>query len=358
MSTDYFPLKAVVVGGGMGGRLSMDALARSSRYQLVAAADLRPEVRASLEQLYPALQTFASHREMFQTIQPDVVCVSTFPPSHEEVTDDALQIPRLRGLLVEKPLGHTAAAGERILKAIEKRQLPVVTPHNLVAHRTGLEILERVKQGEIGRLHLFEVQSNHWDIINAGIHWMQFFEMLTPNDPVKSVLCACDATTRTFRDGMQVETVAVTSVVKQSGVRAVMHTGDELSVNHPDTECVFRIFGTAGFIEFYGYSNRYRLLNAAHSGGADFQPEDLEVTGHQFHLENLAAQIESQKMDRSISNSSLAALEICEAAYLSARHGCEVRFPFKTFVPPQPVEWEVGQPYGGHGGGRDGRQLA
>jgi hypothetical protein len=34
----------------------------------------------------------------------DVVCVSTFPPSHEEVALAALDL-RLKGMLVEKPLG-------------------------------------------------------------------------------------------------------------------------------------------------------------------------------------------------------------------------------------------------------------
>lgn len=342
----------------MGGRLSMDALVVSPLYQLTAAADLRPDVRAALEAAYPGLRTFASHREMFEAMGPDVVCVSTFPPSHEEVTNDALEGAQLRGLLVEKPLGHTAASGQRILRAIDARGLPVATPHNLVANTTGLEIIERVRNGEIGELRLYEVHCNHWDIMNAGIHWMHFFEMLTPGDTVKSVLCAIDATTRTFRDGMQVETVAVTSVVKESGVRAIMHSGDEIPVNHPAADFVFRIFGTAGFIEFYGWSNRYRILNSAHPGGLDVECPSLPVIGHRFHLENLARQIASGERDSSVSRNSLSALEICEAAYLSARHRCEVRFPLADFTPPTPVDWEPGEPYSGQGGGRDGRQFA
>jgi len=53
----------------------------------------------------------------------------------------------------------------------------------------------------------------------------------------------------------------------------------------------------------------------------------------------------------------LAALEICEAAYLSARHGVEIRFPFDRFEIPEPNDWEPGMPYLGRGGGRDGRKL-
>jgi hypothetical protein len=37
-----------------------------------------------------------------------------------------------------------------------------------------------------------------------------------------------------------------------------------------------------------------------------------------------------------VAESSLAALELCEAAYLSAEHGCLVRLPLPQFSPPPP----------------------
>ena len=54
--------------------------------------------------------------------------------------------------------------------------------------------------------------------------------------PVESVLAACDKTTRTFRDGMQVETVAVTYVQMVNGVRIVMQTGDTIRPNGAERE--------------------------------------------------------------------------------------------------------------------------
>jgi predicted dehydrogenase len=101
----------------MGGTLSMRGLAASDRFRLVAATDLQPEVCRSLEATFPGLRTFTDHRAMLEACPTDVVCVSTWPPSHEEVTRDALALPGLRGILVEKPLADTAAAGRRILVA-------------------------------------------------------------------------------------------------------------------------------------------------------------------------------------------------------------------------------------------------
>ncbi len=345
------PLTAAVVGGGAGGQLSLNALRQSPLFELVAAADLRPEVCDTLRQNYPGLRTFENHHALFDACPVDVVCVSTFPPSHEEVTLDALQTLPLRGILVEKPLGHTAASGRRLLDAIKARNLPMVVPHNLLALATPLAIIERVRSGDIGDLKLMEIQCAKWDIINAGIHWLNFFVTVTQNEPIAHVLAAVDKTTRTYRDGMQVETVAVTSAQTRSGIRVVMHTGDDIQTNIPGKEIAFRLVGTKGVMEFYAWEKGYWFNTEW------IVPPDFLISGHRRHLENLAAMIEAGTTDYTIPDSSLLALEIVEAAYLSARHGCRVNFPLDEFVAPMPNDWQPGEPYSGTSGGRDGRKL-
>jgi hypothetical protein len=86
-------------------------------------------------------------------------------------------------------------------------------------------------------------------------------------------------------------------------------------------------------------------------------PDEFAVTGHRRHLERLAECMDSGDPDYGIADSSMAALEICEAAFLSAKHGCRVEFPVSAFVEPSPNDWAPGQPYDGTGGGRDGRNL-
>src|SRR4029077_9847553 len=104
---DFSPLTASVIGCGLGGRLSLEALASSAHFRLLAAADLRPERQQSLENDLPGVRAFASHEEMFAHCPTDVVCVSTYAPSHERIVLDALELPALKGILVEKPLGDT-----------------------------------------------------------------------------------------------------------------------------------------------------------------------------------------------------------------------------------------------------------
>lgn len=348
---------ASVVGGGHGGRLSLNALAQSDRFELLAAADLRPEVCEQLKAAYPGIRTFASHEEMFRQCPTDVVCVSTFPPSHEEVALAAMELP-LQGILVEKPLGHTVASGRRILEAVKTKGLPIAVPHGMLAKATPLEIIARVQRGEIGALKLVEIQSDKWDIVNAGIHWLHFFVNLAGSEPMAFVMGQSDTSTRTYRDGMQVETAAVTYAQTASGVRVVMMTGDDVLVNREGKDTLFRIVGTEGLIEFWGWENGYWLVSRAFPGGATIMPEEFDVVGHRRHLENMAAQMDAGAPDYAIADSSLAALEIVEGSYLSARTGCRIPFPVDTFEAPEQAEnWVAGIPYSGTGGGRNGRLL-
>jgi predicted dehydrogenase len=334
----------------------MKAAAASEYFKLVSVADLRPEVGAELSSQFPGLQFFTDFREMLRSCPTDIVCVSTYPPTHEEVTHQALRLP-LRAILVEKPLGHSVASAKRILDSVRERNLPLAVPHGLMVKRSALEIIERTQRGEIGELKLLEIQSPEWDIMSAGIHWMNFAVNLNGRTPVESVLAACDKTTRTFRDGMQVETVAVTYVQMANGVRIVMQTGDAVRSNGRREGITFRIIGTAGGIEFWGWEPDYHLVNPQYPEGLLITPAEKASSLHQRHLENLLPMIASGAPDYSVPESSLAALEICEAAYTSARHGVEIKFPLDEFRIPAPTDWVPGSPYTGQPGGRDGRKL-
>jgi len=350
---------ASVVGVGMGGRLSMSALRSSSRFELVAAADIRPEALERARKDYPGIKTFGSHKEMFKKCATDVVCVSTYAPSHLPITLDALKTLLLRGILVEKPLGDTSAAGREILRRVRAKKLPMAVPHGLLTAPHALEILKRVHRGEIGRLELMEVQCDKWDAINAGIHWMNFFVNLTRNEPIDFVLSAVDATTRTYRDGMQVETEAVSYVVTKSGVRCVMQTGDDVNVVRRGKDLLFRLVGTRGIIEFPGWESACTILNKEFPQGKLLTRfAEVPCTGHQRHLEWMADQMDAAQPDYAIPESSLMALEICEAIYFSAKTRQKVVFPLDSFEPKPLPRWSPGKPYSGRGGGRDGRKLA
>lgn len=350
-------LTAAVVGAGAGGTLSINALIASDHYRLIGVADLSEAARGRVtERTGGSVETFASHQDLFARLRPEVVCVSTYAPTHLSITEAALDIPGLRGMLVEKPLGDSTAAGAKIIELLRQRELPIAVPHGLMALAAPRQIVHEVREGAIGALRLVEIECRNWDIINAGIHWLQFFVTLTGSAPVETVLAAADTTSRTYRDGMQVETEAITMARCANGVRAVLNIGDHVPIRRDDTICLFRIVGDDGLIEYGAWEGSY--IRAV--SGRDREvvtPEPWPVTGHQLHLETLAEQIVGGSRDYSIAESSLQALEIVEASYLSNRIGAAVTLPIGEFVPPQPTDWDPGRAYAGVGGGRNGREL-
>ncbi len=345
---------AAVVGAGGGGKLSLKGLSASDRFDLLAVTDLSPDVQEEIKSLYPGIQTFSNHRDMFAQCPTDVVCVSTWPPSHLEVTRDALNLP-LTGIVVEKPLADNASDGRIVCDLIREKNLPVVVPHGLLVSEHVDRILAHARNGELGDIKLIEIQCTNWDIINAGIHWLNFVVNLV-DEPFNHILATCDKTTRTYRDGMQVETLSVTTIQTRSGIRIVMHCGDHLTVN-AEGGIFFRIFGTEGDIEFPGFRSAYRIRNATHPNGEYIDVPRRAGTSHQNHLENLADQMDRGEPNYRVIESSWTSLELCEAAYISARHGCAISFPLADFPLPEKNDWDPGIPYSGSGGGRNGRKL-
>ena len=235
----------------------------------------------------------------------------------------------------------------------------MAVPHGLLVADHSAQVLQRVHKGEIGQLKLVEIQCTGWDIINAGIHWLNFFVELTEREPVEYVIGACDASTRTWRDSMQVETLAVTYAQTASGTRVVMNTGDYVTFSEPVANTLFRLVGTLGTIDFYGWETRYRILKRRTSA----RPA-VRIRSRTNHPSPAPPRKISPR--RSIGRNRTTPSpkdrwppsKLCEAAYVSIRNGSvPVPLPLDDFTPPPAVDWQPGLPYSGQGGGRNGRRL-
>jgi predicted dehydrogenase len=336
--------------------LSARALLASPRFRLVGLADTSDEALARLgADEFGEVAKFGSYQDMFAALSADVVCVSTYAPTHLEIAKAAMDLP-VRGVLVEKPLGDSTAAGSEIVELARSRRIPLVVPHGLMARDAPLEVIAEVRKGAVGALRVVEMECTGWDILNAGIHWAQYFIALAHPAVPTRVLCACDTATRTFRDGFQVETEAVTLVTCGNGTRLVMHTGDYVPMARDDVACLMRIVGDEGYIEYGAWRDDYRLVSAR-TGERLVAVEPSEVSGHRRHLEHLADLIDTGSLDYEVPGSSVRALEVVEAAYLSHRTGAAIDLPIATFPVPALTDWDPGVPYSGAGGGRDGRRL-
>jgi predicted dehydrogenase len=179
--------------------------------------------------------------------------------------------------------------------------------HAAIAADHSRQVLDLVQQRRHRRAEAGGDSVFGLDIINAGIHWLDFFVAPTQGAPVAYVMAACDASTRTYRDGMQVETLAVTYA--QTGRRrawlcrpATMQT-DQRALK----DTLFRLIGTQGTLDFLWLGTRYRLLNADYPQGQLVEVTPGPRSAHQRHLEHLAEQMDRDTPDYSIAEGSLLA---------------------------------------------------
>ncbi|MCK4401276.1 Gfo/Idh/MocA family oxidoreductase [bacterium] len=359
MSSDD-KLRAVVIGCGGGATSFLKALSCHKRYVLAGAADLNKDVLKNVKHEYNCPNVYTDYTKMFSEIKPDVVCVHTYPPSHHLIVREVLKHP-VRGLITEKPLGDTVEHGREIVKNIKAKLLPVQIPHGNVLIPRGKEVLERVKNGQIGDIQIVEIQNRYWDFINAGIHWFHYFIMLTGNEDIDWVMCATESSTKTYRDGMRVETTGVSYIKTASGKRCICNIGDEVDVAGSFDDLSYRIIGTEGIIEWGNggeFAKGYFIQNKEYP-----VREYVKATskGNKTdYLDILADEIENGRPDYRNIDASMTALELVEASYLSSKYGQKILFPWnkgKIAKLKTDDEFWPGIPYDGKGGMRDGKTF-
>ena len=338
---------ATVIGAGRGGKLSLAALFASHRYRLAAVADPDEDARLGLARDFSGVEIYPSHIELFAGCASDVVCVSAPTPMHYDITLEALE-QQPRGLLVEKPLAISSAQARDLLGRIVRAGIPLVVPHGMFALAVPRQVLRLVHDGAVGELDSIEVQ-NSVDLLNAGIHWISYALALLEGDPVVSVLAACDTEERVINDGAQVESAGMTCFRTQRGVSLMLQSGVHTTIRSVKLPAMthkgalFRLSGSAGMLEFHAWGDRYWLLNGEHPGGAVVHVEAAEESPHQWFLEELARQIDSQQFDYEIAERSVEALALIEAAYLSAQTCTRRRLPDEDVTAPLNTAWRLGQ---------------
>ncbi len=312
-------LTACVIGCGFGGGLSLEALAASNRFRLLAACDPSENARHRVRGRYEGLRLFADLEQMQNECPADVYCIASPAPTHAVLARSAMaQGPS--GVLIEKPLACDAATAKALLDDIAESHLPAVVPHGMQVLPATREVRRRIRNGDIGRMETVTVYSSV-DLLNAGIHWLAYLLDVFDGDPVRTCHGAFDVSGRIVNDGVQVESRGLTRIELQSGTRIELHSGAATAVCSevlPPAErkgAVFRFSGSRGVIEFSAWAGSYWIRRAGVPGELIHRPLTGAVNYHQLILEDLAVQAGKAKPDYRTADLSLAALQLIESAY-------------------------------------------
>jgi len=241
--------KAAIIGCGDVSVVHFEALAGMDDAELVAVCDTDPARRAAAQQAH-SVPGFEDYRDMLDAAAPDVVHITT--PHHEHA---AIAIECLRRgvhVVLEKPLAHTLAEGERLLAAAADTTAKIALCFQNRYNAPVQEMRRLLDSGELGQVlgasatvmwhrdadyYLSRPWRGSWAegggglMMNQAIHTVDLLQWLVGD----VVALAGSASTHALAETIEVEDTAEFAALHRSGARSVFYATLANTVNAPVT---------------------------------------------------------------------------------------------------------------------------
>ncbi|CCD95000.1 conserved hypothetical protein [Bradyrhizobium sp. ORS 375] len=141
-------MKAALIGAGQIARQHLTCLNTLPGVQLAAICDLSPATAEAAAERHAIPSWFTDHRQMLETIRPDVVHVTTPPTSHFRLAMDALEAGA--HVIVEKPATSSFEELQTLTLRAKQTGRHVIEDYNYVFNHAPQEILRKIETGEFG----------------------------------------------------------------------------------------------------------------------------------------------------------------------------------------------------------------
>jgi predicted dehydrogenase len=193
----YPPLRVLVVGCGNMGASHATAYHTLDGFELVGLVSTGQSKHVLNAQLGGGYAVFEDYAEALQRTQPDAVCISTYPDTHEEFAVRALEAGC--HVFLEKPLATTLAGAERVVAAARQAGKQVLVGYILRVHPSWTRFVEEARQlgkplvmrlnlnqqsfGPMWTVHRNLLQSLS-PIVDCGVHYLDVMCQMTRARPV------------------------------------------------------------------------------------------------------------------------------------------------------------------------------
>jgi predicted dehydrogenase len=197
MTNQQKPLRVLVVGCGNMGSSHATAYHTLDGFDicgLVSTGKTKETLNRKLGGGYPV---FSNYEEALSRTNPDAVCISTYPDTHESYAVAAFK----KGchVFVEKPIADSVAGAMRVVEAAKKADKKLVVGYILrhhpswekfiqLAHELGKPLVMRMNlnqqsQGDMWTLHRNLMKSLS-PIVDCGVHYIDVMCQMTRSKPV------------------------------------------------------------------------------------------------------------------------------------------------------------------------------
>ncbi len=194
--------------------------------QVVAGADPVEAQRIKFEAEHPGVRTYATHQEMLDKEDLDLVSVCTWPPLHAEGVIDAAE-HKPKGILCEKPFALSLGEVDAMLEACERNDVKIIVGHQRRYNQRYAEAKAALDRGEIGDL-VEIVASSGGDLLTCGSHSIDLIRFFADDVPIKWVMGQVHFgrdRESTTEYGHEAEQAALGRFEFENGVRGMMEQG-------------------------------------------------------------------------------------------------------------------------------------
>ncbi|MCU0451023.1 MAG: Gfo/Idh/MocA family oxidoreductase [Bernardetiaceae bacterium] len=191
-------LRVLVVGCGNMGASHALAYHSLPEFQICGLVSTGASKHRLNERLGGGLPLFDDYAEALRATQPDAVCISTYPDTHEAFAIQALA----QGchVFIEKPVADTVAGAERVVAAAQAARRALVVGYILRVHPSWqkfVELAQGLGKPLVMRMNLNQQSHGYmWDvhrnlmkslspIVDCGVHYIDVMCQMTRSQPVQ-----------------------------------------------------------------------------------------------------------------------------------------------------------------------------
>jgi predicted dehydrogenase len=197
MKNSRKPIRILVIGCGNMGASHAKAYHTMDEFEicgLVSRGESNKVLNLSLGTNYPL---FDQYQLAIDETQPDAICISTYPDTHEAIASYALHSGC--HVFIEKPLADTVEGSERIRDLAIKNGKKVIVGYILRHHPSWERFIEEARQlgkplvmrmnlNQQSKGYMWEVHKNLMKslspIVDCGVHYIDVMCQMTRSKPV------------------------------------------------------------------------------------------------------------------------------------------------------------------------------
>lgn len=347
-------LRVGVVGTGWAGEAHINAFRQQPGVVVTAIADPRASRLAELAAKYQLDHTYTDYKDLIARDDLDIISVATPNYLHAPVAVAALDSGR--HVLCEKPLAHTLADAEAMVRAAMRagRVLEVAFNHR---QRGDVQVLKaHIDQGGLGRVYhakatwmrrngipgmggwfTTRAMAGGGPLIDLGVHVLDMALYLLGEPEVTAVSAATYAELgprgrggrgdSAGQSAYDVEDLATAFVRLAGGITLLLEASWAAYGRHGDDFGV-ALYGTDGGADIeivnYGWQDTLRIYGDTGGAPSVTRPQVRKGTGHEGVIRDFLAVIRGGDWSAHAGVAALRRSQIIEACYRSAEAGREL----------------------------------